>query len=358
MSNDVSLTTRRSLLLMPALRTFAETEMPKRFAFLCAIPLFLGTGAFAQSTTPAATTTERTFWDHNGSVMYLVANDLSREFYYQKPRPGMLDAGAHPDSLLFRGQITDGHFSGIAFLFNANCGQVPFAVKGPILDNGERVVLTGQAPHVGRNCHASGEYTSTLEFKLLKTVAQPDQTPATAQTPNIENSKPGLSSTDAGEPKLPSAQSAPSTLPPNVEQPKPDVPSSAVGEPKLPVPPSAETPLTARTLGNETTKPKLHQSEPNKAITPSTQASVPTSGPTVAQSLMDKNILAPVIIALNVALPFLSILFLIWVLRSNETPPITRMSRTDVPPRGPLNGPPSRLQRVNRLSSGTGIESS
>ena len=240
MSNDVSLTTRRSLLLMPALRTFAETEMPKRFAFLCAIPLFLVTSAFAQSTTPAATTTERTFWDHNGSVMYLVANGSSREFYYQKPRPGMLEAGAHPDSLLFRGQIIDGHFSGTAFLFNANCGQVPFAVKGPILDNGERVVLTGQAPRVGRNCQASEEYTSTLEFKLLKTteVAQPEQTPATAQTPNIENSKP-------------------------------DVPSSAVGEPKLPLPPSAETPLTAQTPGIEAPKPKLHESEPNKAITPS-----------------------------------------------------------------------------------------
>jgi hypothetical protein len=328
------LTTRRSLLLTPALRTFAETEMPKRFAFLCAIPLFLGTSAFAQSTTPTATTAERTFWDHNGSVMYLVANDLSREFYYQKPRPGMMEAGAHPDSLLFRGQINEGHLSGTAYLFNAHCGQVPFAVKGPILDNGEKIVLTGQVPRVGRNCQASGEYTSTLEFKLLKTVAQPEQNPATVQPPNIENSKPELPSRDAGEPKLPIAQSAQPTPPPNVEQPKPEVPSSVVGKPELPVPPSAETPLTAQTLGNETIKPKLHESEPNKAITPSAQPSLPTSDPIVAQSLMDKNILAPVIIALNVALPFLSILFLIWMLRSSETPPTTRLKRTDVPTPG------------------------
>ena len=121
-------------------------------------------------------TAEPTFWDHNGSVMYLVANGSSREFYYKKPRPGMLEVGAHPDSLLFKGQINDGQFSGTAYLFNAHCGQVPFAVKGPILDNGAKVVLTGQAPRVGRNCQASGEYTSTLEFKLLKTteVAQPN----------------------------------------------------------------------------------------------------------------------------------------------------------------------------------------
>ena len=347
------LITQRSLLPMPALRTFAKTEMPKRFAFFCATLLFLSASAFAQSTTPAATTAERTLWDHNGSVMYLVENGSSREFYYQKPRPGMLEAGAHPDSLLFRGQLNDGHISGTAFLFNANCGQVPFAVKGTILDNGEKVVLTGQAPHIGRNCQASGEYTSTLEFKLLKTTEVAQTPPATAPTPNIENSKPEPPSRDAGEPKLPIAQSAQPTPPPNVEQPKPEVPSSVVGKPELPVPPSAETPLTAQTLGNETTKPKLHQSEPNKAITPSAQPSLPTSDPIVAQSLMDKNILAPVIIALNVVLPFLSILFLIWMLRSNETPPITRMRRTDVPPRGP-----SRLQRVNRLSSGTGIESS
>ena len=229
--------------------------------------------------------------------------------------------------------------SGTAYLFSAHCGQVHFAVKGPILDNGEKIVLTGQVPRMGRNCQASGEYTSTLEFKLLKTVAQPEQTPATAQPPNIENSKPELPSTDAGEPKLPIAQSAQHTPPthtPNVEQPKPDVPSSAVGKPDLPVPPSAETPLTAQTLGNETTKPKLHESEPSKTITPSAQASLPPSGPTVAQSLMDKSILAPVIIALNVALPFLSILFLIWMLRSSETPPTTRPRRTDVPTRGTL----------------------
>ena len=71
--------------------------MQGRLTF-CLIPqLLICTSAFAQSTTPAATTAEQTFWDHNGSVMYLVANGSSREFYYQKPRPGMLEAGAHPE---------------------------------------------------------------------------------------------------------------------------------------------------------------------------------------------------------------------------------------------------------------------
>src|SRR5689334_9481941 len=107
----------------------AETEMPKRFAFLCVMPLFLSTSTQAQPQ-DATTTPQRTLWDHNGSVMYLIADGSSREFYYQKPRPGMIEAGAHPDSLLFKGQINDGQLSGTAYLFNTRCGQIPFAVKG------------------------------------------------------------------------------------------------------------------------------------------------------------------------------------------------------------------------------------
>jgi hypothetical protein len=287
-----------------------ETEMRKRLAFLCVIALFSNASAFAQSTDAMVSTVERTFWDHNGSVMYLVADGPSREFYYKKPRPGMLEAGAHPDSLLFKGQINDGHFSGTAYLFTAHCGQVPFAVKGPIPDNGEKIVLTGQVPRLGRNCQAYGEYTSTLEFKLLKTteVAQPEQTPTTAQTQGIEESKPEPLSSDAGEPKLPITQTPQSIQPPKVEQPKPEVPSSVAGKPKLPIPPPAEAPLTAQTPGIETPKPKLHESEPK-------QPSLTTSAATAAPSFMDKNILAPLIIGLNVAFPFLSILFLILMLR-------------------------------------------
>ena len=60
--------------------------------------------ACAQAQTQTASP-ESTIWDHNGSVMYLIANGSSREIFYQKPRPGMLEAGARPGSLLFRGEI-------------------------------------------------------------------------------------------------------------------------------------------------------------------------------------------------------------------------------------------------------------
>ncbi len=197
----------------------------------------------------------------------------------------MLEAGARPDSLLFRGQINNGQFSGTAYVFNTHCGQVPFEVKGSILDNGGRIVLTGQAPRVGRNCQAYGYYTSTLEFRLLKTteVAQPQQPPATAQMPGVEEPKPEVPSTDVGEPKLPGAPSAQpleTAQTPSVDEPKPGVQSSEVAEAK--------------------------------------QASEPTQVPITRHDFGDQKRLAPLIIAMNVALPLLSILILIRLLKSAQ----------------------------------------
>jgi hypothetical protein len=123
--------------------------------------------------------------------MYLVESGSSREFHYQKPRPGMLEAGARPGSLLFRGQVDNGQYSGTAYLFNPHCGAIPFQVKGPILDNDERIMLTGQVPQVGRHCRTYGSYTSNLEFRRLKPtdVAQSQEAPEATQAPGVEQSK-------------------------------------------------------------------------------------------------------------------------------------------------------------------------
>src|ERR1041384_3142159 len=131
-------------------------------AFAAVVAAGLDASAQAQTQTASA---EPTLWDHNGSVMYLVANGQSREFYYQKPRAGMAEVGARPGSLLFRGEIENGQYSGTAYIFTMHCGQIPFQVKGPFLDNDERIVLSGQAPRVGRNCRAYESAASSLEFK-------------------------------------------------------------------------------------------------------------------------------------------------------------------------------------------------
>jgi hypothetical protein len=224
--------------------------------------------------------------------MYLVGNGSAREIYYQKPRPGMLEAGAHPDSLLFKGEINDGQISGIAYIFNAQCGQVPFHVKGPVLDNGDKIALTGQAPRVGRNCQTNGEYTSTLEFKLLKTSEAAQPPPATAQTPNVEEPTPEPSPSDATEDKLsndPSAQPTRTRQTSWIEDPWPMVPPSGVV--------ASEVPGNSLVLAPTPEQP------------PSIQES--KSRTNEAHSFMN---LAPWIIALNVALPLLSILFLVITL--------------------------------------------
>jgi hypothetical protein len=161
--------------------------MPRHFALFIGLPIILNTGAHAQT---QAASPEPPLWDHNGSVMSLVAKGSSREFYYQKPRPGMLEAGAKPGSLLFRGEVSNGQYSGTAFIFSPRCGQIPFQVKGAILDNDERIVLTGQAPRVGRNCQAFASDISNLEFRLSKS--------ASAETPSLDNqeTKPELPSID------------------------------------------------------------------------------------------------------------------------------------------------------------------
>jgi hypothetical protein len=175
--------------------------MPKRFAFVIAILLFFNTSAHAQPQNPSPSSPP-TLWDHNGSVAYLIANGSSREFYYQKPRPGMMEVGARPGSLLFRGQINGGQYSGTAYIFNLRCGLVPFQVKGPVLDNDHRIVLTGQAPRLGRNCRTRASYTSNLEFRRLESneIAQAQASSTAAQTPAVEESKPEVPSTDGDKP--------------------------------------------------------------------------------------------------------------------------------------------------------------
>jgi hypothetical protein len=261
--------------------------MPKRFTVLFAVAIFISVNAQAQSPEEG-----RSLWDHNGSVMYMVENGPSREIYYQKPRPGMLEAGARPDSLLFKGEINDGQISGIAYIFNAQCGQVPFHVKGPVLDNGGKIALTGQAPRLGRNCQTNGEYTSTLEFKLLKTSEAAQPPPATAQTPNVEEPTPEPSPSDATEDKLsnnPSAQPTRARQTPWIEDPWPMAPPSGV--------------VTSKVPGNS----MIVTSPPEQP--PSIQES--NSRANEARGFVNKSQLAPVIIALNIALPLFSVLFLV-----------------------------------------------
>jgi hypothetical protein len=176
----------------------------------------VSTGAVASAQAQIQTASAQpTIWDHNGSVVYLVANGQSREFHYQKPRAGMLEVGARPGSLLFRGEIDNGQYSGTAYIFSPHCGQIPFQVKGPILDDDERITLTGQAPRLGRNCRAYDSSTSNLEFRRLKPNdrAQSQEQFTAVKVPRVEEPKSEVPSTAGSE-----LASTPTAQPPATSQ--------------------------------------------------------------------------------------------------------------------------------------------
>ena len=185
---------------------------------------------------------EPTIWDHNGSVMFLVANGSSREFHYQKPRPGMLDAGARPGSVLFRGEDNNGQYLGTAYIFSPHCGPIPFEVKGPILDD-QRIVLAGQAPRVGQNCQTYGSYTSNLEFRRSKPneATQSEEPSAVAQPPAVGISQTEVQQRNADElPSKPTAQ--PSVRNEALVAPKNS--SAGVADPNVPSTSTAQASLT------------------------------------------------------------------------------------------------------------------
>ena len=200
----------------------------------------------AQAQTEAAR--EPTVWDHNGSVMYLVANGSSREIYYQKPRSGMLEAGARPGSLLFRGEVNNGQYLGTAYIFNPHCGPIPYEVKGPIFDDDERIVLTGQAPRVGQNCHTYGSYTSNLEFRRSTSneLSQSQELLPAAQVRGVGEPKAEPPSKNGGElPSTPTAQ-------PSVKNEAPVTPkdsSASVADPNVPTTAKGRGSVTNEMLG-------------------------------------------------------------------------------------------------------------
>ncbi len=169
--------------------------MPRWPLLLCVLPpLAFGTASFAAPKTPAPPSTlpppkipaapppaQTSLWQHNGSVVTLTTQGSSIEVRYKEPRPGMVEVGAAPGALLFRGKIEHGEYVGTAYLFVRRCGQFPYEVSGPAVETSDRFVLKGRAPRVGDNCRIKARYADTLEFDLLRPAAAPSSAAAPAK---------------------------------------------------------------------------------------------------------------------------------------------------------------------------------
>jgi hypothetical protein len=82
----------------------------------------------------------------------------------------LIPFGVTPGTLVFRGFSRDGEYVGTAFTFTRECGALSFQARGPILDNGERVLLAGRLPQVDARCQSIGSADHQLEFRLVKGV--------------------------------------------------------------------------------------------------------------------------------------------------------------------------------------------
>jgi hypothetical protein len=98
------------------------------------------------------------FWNHNGSIMRLVANGSQRAFYYELPRNGIQEQGVGHGTLLFDGFREGNHYYGTARRFRSDCEEpLRYNVEGFV--NGERqVILTGVYPVYSTGCRATGRY--------------------------------------------------------------------------------------------------------------------------------------------------------------------------------------------------------
>ena len=111
---------------------------------------------------------QESLWTYNNSVMYLVSKDQVREFRYQEPRQALIPFGVTRGMLAFRGVISNGEYVGTAYTFSRECGALSFPARGPILDNGKRVLLSGPLPKVDASCQKIGSVDHELEFRLVK----------------------------------------------------------------------------------------------------------------------------------------------------------------------------------------------
>ena len=96
-------------------------------------------------------------WDHNGSVMRLVAQGNRRWFYYEEPKSSFHRSGVREGTLLFNGRKNGDFYSGTARRFSRFCPGQPleYHVEGPVRRDQLKVTVEGNR-NVYKQCRDTG----------------------------------------------------------------------------------------------------------------------------------------------------------------------------------------------------------
>ncbi len=111
----------------------------------------------AENYDPADCEIKRSYWDHNNSLMYLVADGAVRRFRYENPRREISDRGVRQGTLLFDGVKQGNYYVGQARRFRAGCPAISYPVSGPISDDSRTVTLYGKFRRLDEYCRQVGD---------------------------------------------------------------------------------------------------------------------------------------------------------------------------------------------------------
>jgi hypothetical protein len=106
----------------------------------------------------------RSLWSHNGSTLYLIADQDKRAFHYSLPRPEIAAQGVQRGTLLFDGRRAGTRYEGTARHFSKKCGIRTYQVSG-VVESERRIVLIGRATRIDFDtCDFVENFTDNLQF--------------------------------------------------------------------------------------------------------------------------------------------------------------------------------------------------
>ena len=129
-------------------------------------------------------------WDYDGSTLLLMTDGVQRKFYYETPRPELVEIGVQRGTLFFVGQQKGRAYRGTALAFSNRCGAIPYSVRGEISEDNQTIVVRGKAPNLDGKCRVKSTWEATLMLVRIgqqssapvSTISRPPTTPPTGTT--------------------------------------------------------------------------------------------------------------------------------------------------------------------------------